>query len=687
MQIVQHLMYRPDGLKAALVECMRYGPGWTLTLAAIRTVFGTLATYWFTPLAFVGLHILLYRFLRRIVCEPIKALFCTIFTASVLLTAYQVSPHYLLYPFRGTYCYFLVFLGYALAGSLALREISLWRIFLAALCFAYAILVREPMVFVCAALFIYILTAKVSWRWKSLLVYSAPFVLPLMLFAVVGAVTGSFGTDQLDSWWRFLKMRSEHGLLDIVGRVAVGILYLGYEALDWWGVLLVIAGIWGFRRQRDVLLLLVVPAVLLFAFYALYDVAHRRYTLSILLFIVPVAASGAVYLVDLVLARFSLKSRREIQSRVYMGLSILCLGLLGFKGLAMDALWSLQVGADEMQTLKQEMKTFAKPGDVVCTGWYYSQMGEAVSAQTPYQLVMHPREVAPKLAQGHRCFFLKPSRDGAAVNKPRPYYKVPFESLLRHRFTLTPVEDDAGAHVALTINGFAYEVYEVRAWVQQAVAQEWKPKPRDARFLWMNFGAAQGEKSVEVLCAGQDPVRWSVPAGQGYTLAALPPSYVGQAISFKATGAEPLPPSPLMGFQTNEKFVFLDLAHGRDLSVASFFPEPFVQFNVPESAQYIAVFQGEATVQFPPILGEVGGMDVSLSVGVYPDTEQPMQLEYWRGNSLVSEQEIQPGRRSSRHYVAIPLDQGVPASLTLRVKPAEADATYIRIYDLGIRLR
>ena len=56
------------------------------------------------------------------------------------------------------------------------------------------------MVFVCAAVFLYLLCNRNPGRWKTLLTFSLPFAVPLLVFVGAVAITSKFGTEQLGLW-------------------------------------------------------------------------------------------------------------------------------------------------------------------------------------------------------------------------------------------------------------------------------------------------------------------------------------------------------------------------------------------------------------------------------------------------------------------------------------------------------
>ncbi|MFT5123380.1 MAG: hypothetical protein ACI9TH_000982 [Kiritimatiellia bacterium] len=696
MQIVQELVYRPDGWKAALSACLKYGPGWTGFLAVTRVLFGSLAPYWVAPLAFIGLMLLLYRFMKRIVIEPEKAFLCTTATAAVMLTGFFMSPYYLLYPFRGTFCYFLVFLAYALCGSLADRPPKRSRILFSAIAIAYAILVREPMVFAAAALFVFILSTRVPWRWKTLFVFCLPFLIPLIAFAGSALITGAFGTEQLELWWTYLVQRYEKGMGDTVRFVCIGQFKYIHQALGWTGLFCLTLACERFWRNRNFLCLLVLPAVALFGFYALYDVAHQRYVLSILIFLVPAAVCGLIALLDLLLKRGVFA--RVNPRLVYYGLSLAFIVQLAMAGAGMAPLWGVNADARDIHNFRKVLKSRLRPDDALCTEWYFSYLSEAVAGHTRYTSLQHPDEVLEHVSKGRRCFFLKPLDEKAAVHKPKRFFQVPVETLLNHTCDLQPVKEASGAVRTISFEGFPYQVMEVKAWTKSDVSQIVRPKPDDAPVLWLNLRAPGGWKKIDLMRDGEVLQHHESDELSGYVAVILSASVGMEPFTVRVQSEHPLPPRPVVGLQRHERFVLFDLGPGRDLSSEKWFYTPFTPgpsetrqfaFNHYDHASRSELAQGAVDlpkIWMPVIFGEPAALDVSLSFNWFRRAPGTVNMAYRSDIASIGAYPFDLNSRENRHFLPIPLGGDAPSWLTFQVEADEALRKHIRFSRIGFRV-
>ncbi len=698
MLIVQELIYRPNGWSAAIKACLQYGPGWSVFLACVRVIFGSLAMYAVTPLAFMALMILLYRFFKRIFPVPEQAFLGAVATGSVMLTGLVVSSHFLLYPFRGTFCYFLVFLAYACCGSMTGQAPRRACILFAAVFVAYAILVREPMVFVAAAIFLFILTDRVPWRWKTLFLFCLPYLIPLVAFAGSALVTGSFGTEQLELWWNILKRRYAAGMGDTVLQVSAGQLNFLHASLGWVGWTCLLVALVRYGRNRTFLCLLVFPALALFSFYALYDVAHPRYVLSVLMFVAPAASCGLIFLVDQLLRRGSLA---RINSRwVYLALSLTFLVQLGVAGKGMVPLWHAKVDAHDVRDLKQQIKSFARAEDVLCTEWYFNILGETVTAHTSHPLVAYPDDVLAFLDTGRRCFFLKPLDPKAAIYKSRPVYFLPIENMLRYRAELVPVKDVDQRARKITFLDFPYQVFEVKVRTQTEVSQICRPQSGDAPFLWLNLqSGATGVTVIDLMRDGNVLTHWEREVLTPYVVIALEAHVAAEPFTVRVRRSEPLPARPVMGFQREDKFVFHALGPGREQAVEKMFTSPL---NLgPSEVREHAFFHYDFGAQKPPgtmgprkepgviiptIIGDASQIDVSLFFNVYPREPGTLNMAYRAGGQSVGEFPFDLNSQENRHYLSL-TGEPLPKALTFKVQSPQPLQKHIRFTRLGIRLK
>jgi hypothetical protein len=279
-------------------------PGWPLVLAGVMKVFGVHAAFWTNVPLFVLLIGLLGTLAGRLSGSWRQGAVVAAGSALLMLGGYEHNPHFLLWAFRQTPIYLtallsLLCLERAVSQRVAGRPGAAAGWLGGALAWVAAgVLVRETGVLVLPAMGLYLLADALGWigpegsqgrgRWLLIGAFAGIGVAGALVVAVLwklGLLSGSAQVGYLMDILPYV-IAQIHRLKEPLGWIP--------EELGWGGCLALAVGVAVSvrRRHRAYLLLFLVPAVSYLFFDGLIK-AHRRFFLSALFFLSPVAMLGA----------------------------------------------------------------------------------------------------------------------------------------------------------------------------------------------------------------------------------------------------------------------------------------------------------------------------------------------------------------------------------------------------------
>lgn len=323
-------------------------PGWPLVLAAVIRLFGIYAAFWTN----VPLFVLLVWTLRALVEEttgrPVRSMAIAAGSALLLLDGYYLNPHYLLWVFRQTPMYLTGMLA-MLCMARAVRRQAAGRLWAAAgwlagggVAAAAGILVRETGGLMLAPMGLYLLANALGWAGPA-----APAGAParqrwflLGLLAAAGVLAGVAGVLAV----MLLDVRVASGQIGFFIQQLPWVFARPFGATPWMTMLweipsafgrvgflfLIVGGISACRRRhRDFLFFFLLPALAYWGFDGTLPKFHRRFFLSTLTFLAPLALHGACLAADWVrslAARIPVRipSPRACRAAVWTAMGVWC---------------------------------------------------------------------------------------------------------------------------------------------------------------------------------------------------------------------------------------------------------------------------------------------------------------------------------------------------------------------------
>ena len=279
-------------------------PGWPLVLAAVMRVFGVRAAFWTNVPLFALLFVAVGALAGRLSKDWRRGCVVAAGSALLMLGGAPYNPHFLLWVFRQTPVYLtaalaLLCLERAVARRVAGRPGAAVAWLGGSLAWVVAgVLVRETGVLLLPAMGLYLLADALGWmgackergphRWLLAGIFAGVGGAGAVGLAVawgLGLLSGSAQTGYLLELLPHLFSRSSP-LMEMAGWILGELGWAGFAALLV-GIALSVR-----RRNRGYLLLFLVPAATFLLFDGMLK-AHRRFFLSTLFFLSPVAMMGA----------------------------------------------------------------------------------------------------------------------------------------------------------------------------------------------------------------------------------------------------------------------------------------------------------------------------------------------------------------------------------------------------------
>lgn len=279
-------------------------PGYPLMLGATIALLGVKSAFFLNSVLFGLLMWLLYRLFARLTGNIHQAGFMMLLCMGGLFAGYHHNAHYLLLAFRNTPMYLfsvaaLLCLVRAVQATGDKARFS-WAACGSAVLFLLGVGIRETVVFLLPPMLLYLLVCtpkQIGWRsrcalWGSFLL---PLAVPgaallLLLLLKPGLILNSQSRHLLDMLPVILRQFS---LSSPAFRQTLEFIL---DELHWTGLVFCVLGICFARKRPAFLCLFLVPAILYFFFDGAIK-AHRRFFLTTLFFLLPLAALGATEVV------------------------------------------------------------------------------------------------------------------------------------------------------------------------------------------------------------------------------------------------------------------------------------------------------------------------------------------------------------------------------------------------------
>ncbi|HMO51467.1 MAG TPA: hypothetical protein PKE26_09495 [Kiritimatiellia bacterium] len=572
-------------------------PGYPLLLALVMHVAGPFAVAWVNPVLLGATWLLIYRMALDGGLKPGAALLAVLVAMGLTFQSDPLAPHMMLYAFRGAPQFFCLIAAFYLISRSAPTRRRCWLVLASSLVLLGGATIREAVLLGYPGLVAWVL-GNPAWRgarWRGLVwVAIAPLITGLTVFLLAGT-DGGWLTRQGAVWLGAVQRLS---LADIQARGLVYMhLFLAYA--HGWGVVAMLMGVAAFRRRPDVLGLWVLPALGLFAFYALFMV-HRRYALDFFVLGAVLGGLGAAHAVQWCADRLpSSVGRAMVALAVVAGVAV------NLEVTRNPPMWGPRISRAEITAFTGLLRELEPDRERIIIGQECPFLVEAAwihAGVRPFEL---------------RLASLRGLRDAPmlyvhaqAITTRRPI-GVRTDAWLKHSVDLVPVLRSDGLPVTVQLGDLAYSFYRVAPWRANAVDFTLEPEDRSGSLIWLDFQNTPLNVPRHVMVENRrtgEVHEWRDIATAGLCPVWLDPQVFSES-------------DPVHGYAWSDAAIPSDLVHhapvrhGRSLFTLG--PEripsavrwvrPPTDTGMP-GAKWGATFAGSAAFEFPVPLGFTSGV-------------------------------------------------------------------------------
>jgi hypothetical protein len=439
----------------------------------------------------------------------------------VVLRGFYLNAHFLLYPFRGMSAVFFIVTGYllffkAVAGARVRARVMCG----AGLAFMAAAAIREPSVLAMAGVLAWYVFAAGPTRAakaRGLAWFVLPWFVGLAAWMALSPAAGRFVTRQTVVWLRNVFGSGEGRLLAQFGGNAGTMFGFALDELRWYGLVLVLLGLWRTRSNARYGAGFGVTAVLFFLFYAVCK-AHRRYFIPVLLF-------GSMYVgpgIDALLAACADRvsaAKRERVLRCFTLAAIVALAAGTLAYVARLESWGPRMTFDQALHFCRTLDSVAGPEDRIYVDRRCRIMQDAVASLVRVRLGS-PRLVARDLQDGRRCFLARALNRACYRDADRVAHRgMTPDRITAHWGDLVALAGEQGEPLELAIGEARFALFEIRPHQARTVTQDVRLEPGVDSVVWMNLGAClySAAKHVELSSVDDDTLGgWEIRRGNGW---------------------------------------------------------------------------------------------------------------------------------------------------------------------------
>lgn len=561
-------------------------PGYPVTLAAAIKLFGPLAPYWLNLAVLLASLPFAWAVLRRLMGSDRAALFAMLWAWVILLGGHELNAAYLLYPFREAPVLLCVYAAYAclLRGTRTGGRCAWFSA--AGLLLIAACSFREPSVFLAVGVVLGLPWLAPTWRARARA--GAWFLLPWLLLAAIAWIAlhalGYAGSSQFEAL-RYLRDTKV-----ALSRARKMLEWIPAEA-GWIGVGCMALGIARAARRAPLLLAwFLVPAVLLFVFYAHMQM-HVRYFLAAFLYAVVFAGYGLDGLLRLLEGWIGARVEKagvgphapwrklacSLAGRLPAAAAFACavaLVVLMVRIVVNARPWGIRVSAHEVREWRAMVKQLEPSADGrvrIAVEQRCRYLEDLLLSYTDADL-LDPKQVNKWPAKWEPAYYFEPLNRSALYATPQwlMYLTLYAHRILENRMDLLPC--GSGAPVIRTFGKGAYSQNMLRRWSAGTHQQSFASLPGRDQVLWLDWGACRDESPRTVTIGNAlTGETWFTHAMQSNGLQAV--FLPGQAVNGPAgllttVSSNPAPARPL--------FAVVDAAHAQPFN---FGPERRVSLN------------------------------------------------------------------------------------------------------------
>jgi len=663
-------------------------PAYPAILALSIKAFGPFAPFWVNVLLFLCMIPILAFLLRYLLQDIWAGILALLAVLWVVFNGYPLNAHFLLYPFRGLPAMFFMITGLALFYSGADQDRRrFWLLAGSGCCFIFAILMREPSVFAMVGplgwlLFGYKGTPKEKFRrgWW----FAIPWMVGLLGWLCLGLVSGRLVSPQFSSWSRIIFSLGPTHLIRQFGGNAQTMLGFFPAEFGWIALVLLILGIWKERRNTRLLSAFLVPTLLFFLFYAVYE-SHRRYFLNALIFSAVFVGPGIMLVVDGI--------RKMVPRVLRIWLPVLPVAILAvWLGVSVAGLtpWGPDVSIEQARQVRETLNDVSRPGDYIFIDPRCRYMVDAVVSLTDLK-VAHPRAVQRLLNEKHHCLFADPLNEACYYkgDSLRKYTGVSGVPLLKHFAELRPYKTKEGNVRIIEIGKARFGVYNVSPWTTRRTLSELSCPSGSNRVLWLDFGNLEAAclRKIRLLDSTfKVSYVWDDITTGGIHAFLLPESATDSPIAHVEVMSDcTIPSGVVLGCISDGEFMEWPLGVQRSVSVQSWFREPFIYTDT--DSKYAAVFNKGGAVHLPVIHSkEPYRMKVRLIKSPDKPMKKNVQIQYEHAGNILVDKKISLSKSRIWSLLQLPASEQEEQAIMISVHPADAHGNYLRIEELAIAI-
>ncbi len=668
MRLARSLLAEPVGSPEFREALTQFAPGYAMIVAVAIRVGGRFAPHWINLGFGLLLFLVVARFLDRLYQDAAKTSLFLVMMALFLFTGYAINPHFLLYPFRAMPGYLLIWTAFLLLLPARPARAAPLHVVTAAFAFLAATVIREPLIFAAAGAGLWLLLDLRSSEGKrNLVLFLAPFCIVALAGGLFLLLHEQVGTDQLARWLRNFALIMDRGAWAHFSWMSRQLALFTLDEVSWAGVLFLLLGLWKARRDRAAICFFVVPAILFFVFYCFYLYPHRRYYITILLFLSPLIALGFSGLLDTICTRIAV---RQARAAAYAGVCLGFLALLSARVMRMEP-WGERVSRQEVLTFYDNLHGVADPSDLLFIERPARMLWDVLLSYSRFRTDATLPELEAHLREGGRAFYFEPLNEAAFYPLWIDHWTPAKRAHLHHRFDLEPLPGQR-----LSIAGGEFQLHEIRPWSQTRLRQTIRNVVDRPVTVWIDLRSAGVGEPVRLgLDAGAGELWWSAVGGGIHALALPAASNTAHRLDFLAESETPLPANPVLSVVREGDPIDFHLMSDRLLSCHAWFQPTF------RLRPRGAIALGRAGVFAPPqIHGDAAYLHTMFLLAPSPPTEHAARLSFeWNGEQMAG-QDVDLSAELARFGFSVPVQPGAtPTEVSIRVEPAEEQESHLRI--------
>lgn len=570
-------------------------PGFPLILAAVIKIFGPTAPYWINPLIALALLPLLAIVLVRAGVPARQAAIALPAALLLLFSGYRLNAHFLLYPFRELSAFAVSLAGVWMLFAAARNDSAFRRSLIlaagAGVCAMATALIREPTVLGIAGAVVWYAASRRPWKTKGavLACFLAPFVLAIL--AYLALARGHAPNAQWAKWIGEIAQSGGAAMFSRFATIEPTVRWWFIQEMGWFWSAMLLAGMWSLRRTPRAVVTFMLPAVLLHLFYSFTE-AHRRYLLSSLLYVAPVAGCGLGWIAEAVAARLPDRKRwvpaipHALAIGVVAAFMVAATVKLTPAGPRVKwpqiekAMLTLSRAADE------QASTFANPGRLrrdqvtILTTPCSRYGGDFVSSFSNARAADISNIGKSRLM--HESWLVLAAVNSEAMFRGgyRAYFGVSADAIAAHYADLEPA---CGSDLKASSFGLGhglYTIYRTRplAGTNSVCAVTLATDSTNINVVWLDFRHNDPAPDTVVAVAGTDntaEIPFATVKAHGWQPVILPPLPPTNRVVLRMAASGPIPTNIAAGVQTGEGTAQFTLTTQRSPSTHDWLKRPF----------------------------------------------------------------------------------------------------------------